>query len=247
MGEDFWQFRVYNPLEPASLIDWKQSARSADENILWVREREKQTQRPLIFWVDPSASMKWRSAQKLRTKYEIALIAALALGQAALHGGESVATLGQKRFLTGSHFLPRLALDLTRCQDPFPAFQLVPPHATVILMSDFLWENTRIEKLGEDCQNRPGKTALLTILDPAEYTFPYKGSLKFTSEEDETPLDLISGEGVQTHYQRLLRHHLETLSALSQTRAGVFFLLHHSEKNLLPSLIMLQTALGEKK
>ncbi|MDF7673924.1 DUF58 domain-containing protein [Acetobacteraceae bacterium ESL0709] len=245
-GEDFWQFRPYNPPEPASLIDWKQSARSLDETMLWVREREKQTPRPLMLWVDPSPSMKWRSTQTLPTKYETALTAALALGQAALHAGESVATLEQRRFFTGTHFLPRLALNLSHIQGNFPNFRLIPPHATIMIVSDFLWDDATLEKLARECRNRPGKTGLLAILDPAECNFPYSGSLKFTSEEAEPSLELTSDEIVQKHYQAILRRHLETLVQLSHKYAGVFYFLHHNEKPLLPSLMSLKALLGDK-
>lgn len=245
-GEDFWQFRAYNPQEPASLIDWKQSARSPDETVLWVKEREKQVPRPLCLWIDPSASMKWRSSEKFSTKYETAVIAALALGQAALHAGESVSVLGQGRFLTGTHFLPELALNLSHVSNDFPELRLASPYATIILVSDFFWDETILEKLTRNCRNRPGRTLFLAVLDPAECDFPYQGSLKFTSQENEPALEFSADEHTQGQYQALLAQHFEKLSQISRKLPGVFYHLHHNEQPLLPALLALWSWMGDK-
>ncbi|NTU76780.1 MAG: DUF58 domain-containing protein [Alphaproteobacteria bacterium] len=77
--EKFWRFRPYQGGEPASLIDWRQSARG---DKLYVREREKEVVPTLYLWSDPSAR-----GQTLL----------LALAHILLNGGANVAWLGQPR------------------------------------------------------------------------------------------------------------------------------------------------------
>ncbi|QHI95871.1 DUF58 domain-containing protein [Aristophania vespae] len=245
-GEDFWQFRAYQPHEPASFIDWKQSARSPHEETLWVRERERQTPRPFILWVDSSPSMKWSSQKKLPTKYEVAIKSSLALGQAALRAGENVNALGQKHFLNGSHFLPKLAHHLTHNTSELPLIELAAPHATLLIVSDFLWEESALETLLKSCKNRPGKTIFYVILDPAEYDFSYSGHLKFTSSEDPDALILSANESLQQDYQAELTRQLDILAKYSHVMPHVFYQLHLTNKALLPNLLTLEALLGGK-
>ena len=57
-GETFWQFRRYEPGDPASKIDWRQSAKTQP---LFVREMEWAAAQSVWLWRDGSGSMRWRS------------------------------------------------------------------------------------------------------------------------------------------------------------------------------------------
>ncbi|MFI5018878.1 MAG: DUF58 domain-containing protein, partial [Dongiales bacterium] len=50
-GDAFWQFRQYQPGEPATRIDWRQSAKS---DRLFLRETEWAAAQSVWFWRDAS-------------------------------------------------------------------------------------------------------------------------------------------------------------------------------------------------
>lgn len=255
-GEDFWQFRPHMPHEPASHIDWKQSARSPDATTLWVREREQRTSRQLLLWVDPSASMLWQSDKHYPIKKDAALTALLALGQAALQAGESVGVLGSRRCYNGPQNVPRLAYDLTHISSSIPNLTHAPPHAHVILASDFLWPDHNLDVFFTQAQHRQGITALLGIFDPQEYHLSsYTGRLRFTSNEDTRSLTLPAVETLQNDYQDHIQHHIARLSRREKTitsshttrHPSAHFMLHLTNQSMWPALLALHNMLGGKK
>ena len=84
-GDAFWQFRQYQPGEPATRIDWRQSAKS---DRLFLRETEWAAAQSVWFWRDASASMDWHSAPGLPRKRERAELLTLALASLLLRAGE---------------------------------------------------------------------------------------------------------------------------------------------------------------
>jgi len=85
-GLDFEQLRAYQPGEPASLIDWRISARAQEPMVRVFREP---AQRQCHFVIDTSASMQFGTRQQL--KITQALTVAHLLCAAALRQGMSVA------------------------------------------------------------------------------------------------------------------------------------------------------------
>lgn len=247
-GEEFWQFRPYEAHEPASAIDWRQSARAPDPETLWVREREQKAPRSLLLWVDPSPSMAWRSSDRLSTKREAALTEALALGEAALQAGERVGVAGKGKFYTGLQALPRLAADLagpalaSPAASGLPPVDRLPPHAQLLLVSDFLWETGEMDAVLASCGRRPGRTALLGVLDPAERNLPYNGRLRFSSPESDTPLTLPAVENLHEDYKREMDARLERLA--HAPGRGLRFRLHQTDASPLPPLMALHDWLG---
>ncbi|MCX8667542.1 DUF58 domain-containing protein [Acetobacteraceae bacterium B3987] len=242
-GHEFWQFRPHQPTEPASLIDWKQSARSPEPDLLWVREREQHTPRPLFIWVDPSASMRWRSTNSLPSKYGAALGDALALGQAAMLGGEDVAIPGSRTRFSGHQALPRLAHALTQLATHdgvnkdavLPHFAGLPPHATLLLVSDFLWPEDIMQHCLAHLATHPGPIALLAVLDPQERHLPFSGSVQFNSCEAEPDLTLPATESLHEAYQTRLTAHFRQLEKAGRGQKP-FFRFHITNQSALPVL-----------
>lgn len=242
-GHEFWQFRPHQPTEPASLIDWKQSARSPEPDLLWVREQEQHTPRPLFIWVDPSASMRWRSAASLPTKHEAALGDALALGQAALLGGEDVGIPGSRPRFSGHQALPRLAHTLMQLptrngtgQDAvLPGLAGMPPHAALLVVSDFLWDESMVQHFLARLATHPGRTALLAVLDPQEHHLPFSGSVQFTSCEAEPDLTLPATESLHDAYQTRLTDHFRQFERAGRGKTP-FFRFHVTDQPALPVL-----------
>lgn len=236
-GHEFWQFRPHQPTEPASLIDWKQSARSPEPDLLWVREQEQHTPRSLFIWVDPSASMRWRSSEALSSKYDTALSDALALGQAALMGGENIGIPGARSRFSGHQALPRLAHALMQLpsEAALPSFAGVPPHAALLLVSDFLWNDSMMQHALARLTTHPGRTALLAVLDPQERHLPFSGSVQFTSCENEPDLTLPATESLHDAYQARLTEHFSRLRTAGRGQKP-FFRFHVTDQPALPVL-----------
>ena len=110
VGETFWQYRPYQQGEPATAIDWRQSARSRH---LFVREQEWEAAQSVYLWVDQSASMRFRSAAGLPFKRDRAVLLALAAAALLVRGGEQVAFLEAGARPRGGRFaLSRMAEDM---------------------------------------------------------------------------------------------------------------------------------------
>ena len=98
-GETFWQFRRYQPGDLASLIDWRQSARSRH---LYVREREWEAAQSIWLWHDDSPSMDYRSRGVRDTKAARATLLLLATAALLLRGGEVSGSGPRGRILTSA-------------------------------------------------------------------------------------------------------------------------------------------------
>ncbi|HLJ21350.1 MAG TPA: DUF58 domain-containing protein, partial [Stellaceae bacterium] len=115
-GETFWQFRQYEPGEPAQRIDWRESARS---DRLYVRETEWEASESVWIWRDSSPSMDYASDPNFPTKRARSDLVALALAALLIRGGERVTLLGSGYPpATGSSVLNRLALVIERTDRP---------------------------------------------------------------------------------------------------------------------------------
>ena len=247
-GEDFWQFRPYHAGEPATSIDWRQSARSPVEDTFWVREREHENAQSLMLWCDPSPSMQWRSSDTLPTKTERAQLCTLALASASLRGGERAGLLTgieAGRALAGRQVLPRLAASLLRqdADEPeFPRMSLVPPRSDLVVISDFLWDEDRIDTFLKTCASRPVRTHLLCILDPAERELKRTGRIRFEGLEGGV-LTLPAMESLGPAYEQAMNAHL---AALKQSAASLHAdcIVHDTSQNPLPALLALHMALG---
>ncbi|GAD25453.1 hypothetical protein NBRC3257_0452 [Gluconobacter thailandicus NBRC 3257] len=247
-GEDFWQFRPYHAGEPATSIDWRQSARSPIENTFWVRERERENAQSLLIWCDPSPSMDWRSAATLPTKRERAQLCTLALAGAALRGGERAGLLtGPEagRAFAGRQILGRLGealLHSSPTEPDLPPLAGLPPQTDLVLISDFLWEEERIEALLKQCANRPVRTHLLCILDPGERTLNQTGRIRFSGLEGGV-LTLPAVESLGAAYEQAMSAHLDALRK-SATHLHVDCVMHDTSQDPLPALLALHLAMG---
>lgn len=247
-GEDFWQFRPYQQGEPATLIDWRQSARSPREDVLWVRERERDVSRALFVWRDPSASMDWRSNAALPTKRDRAGLCALALAGAALRGGERAGLLGARAFrgaFRGQKALYRLASMLDHADEtPLPPVERLPPRSEAVLVSDFLWEEGALDSVLARCAERAATVHLLCVLDPGERALAGKGRVRFEGLEGGA-LTLPAVEDLGAEYERVMTAHLDHLQQTAKHRRAGWHL-HDTAHDPLPTLLALHLALGRR-
>ncbi|WP_233355639.1 DUF58 domain-containing protein [Henriciella litoralis] len=176
-GEQFWQYRHYAEEDAAQRVDWRRSARGDD---LYVRETELETARTILFWCDRHEGFDWAGQAGRLTKADAARIMMLAAGLLLAKSGERVGVLGSGRSAGfGKASGDRLGEDLlTRQALSFPP----PPksQAIFVVASDFydpvdVWR----ERLA-GIATRSKEGVLLSVSDPIEEEFPWRGRVKFS-------------------------------------------------------------------
>jgi uncharacterized protein (DUF58 family) len=214
-GDAFWQFRQYQSGEPVSRIDWRQSAKS---DRLYLRETEWAAAQSVWLWRDASPSMHWRSEPTLPTKAERADVLLLALAALLLRAGERIALLGGDLPPTASRAsLDRLAAVLGRTSsDSLPPMAMLPRHAQIVLVGDFLSPLPAVEAALRPYAERGLKGHLLLIADPAEETLPFLGRVRFEGTEQEGELLLSRVETMQEAYAERYQAHRQGLAALAR-------------------------------
>ena len=245
-GETFWQFRRYQPTDPVTSVDWRQSAKS---QWTYVREQEWEASQSVWLWCDHTRSMKFCSKENLETKEVRALILSLALASLLLRAGEQVgvAETGGKAF-RGIGVLPRLADVLATPSEITDISHLpqltLPRHAQVILMGDFL---DPISTIGSALKwfNGQGLSGhLVQILDPAEETLPFRGRARFVDLEMEGEVVVNRVEAVQEDYARRFAVHQESLSEIA-SQMGWTLLTHRTDRPAEVTLLSLYLNLSD--
>ncbi len=241
-GETFWQFRRYEPGDPASAIDWRQSARTSR---LYVREREWEASQTVWIWRDGSASMAFASSGAGETKADRAALIALAVAALLLRGGEQVALFGaDRRPARGAAALARLAERLIGGGGGgLPADAWAPRHARVVLIGDFLDPIEEIEAAVGRLTGLGAMGHLVQVLDPAEETLPFSGRVRFTGLEGEGEPLIGRVEAVRAEYRARLADRRAALAAIAR-RAGWTSLSHRTDRAPETAVLALYLALA---
>lgn len=249
-GESFWQFRDYQPGEPAQRIDWRRSART--DHVV-VREKEWVSAHSVWLWPDPSPSMRYASRRDLPEKADRAALLMLALAVLLTRAGEAVALAGDERPpMTGRAGLIRLAESLERqreraevSQDTagVPPAVALPRHGHLVIAGDFLGPMEDILSCLGRFASRGLCGHLVQVLDPAEETLPFRGRVRFEGLEAEGEALIERTEAVRGDYQRRLAARRETVSATA-LRLGWSFTLHHTDRPTSEALLALHGAMS---
>lgn len=245
-GETFWQFRQYEPGDPATRIDWRESAKSQR---LYVRETEWEAAQSVYLWRDGSASMDYASIRDLPTKRARADLLTLALAVLLVRGGERVTLLGAG--LPASHgraVLERMALVIARggASANLPTFEPLPRHAHMVLIGDLLSPLAEVQALVARFAASGLKGHLLQVLDPAEETLPFAGRVRFEGLEREEPLLISRVETVREAYTERLDRHRRGLAAIAR-RAAWSFGVHRTDRPPHTALLALYAVLAPKQ
>ncbi len=245
-GETFWQFRRYQFGDPATAIDWRQSAKSQR---LFVRETEWEAAESVWLWRDASPSMRYRSRTAMVEKIERASVLALALAVLLARAGEYVALLGRAGApSTGRAALARMTMALdpaapSSSEPNLPPFDRLPRDAQVVLIGDFL------SPLGETVAHVKRIAAagisghLLQVLDPAEEDLPFAGRARIEGLEDEAALTLGRVENLRDAYVARIAARRTTLAALC-SRLGWTFAGHRTDRPPARALMALYAGLS---
>lgn len=245
-GDSFWQFRRYQPGDPAAAIDWRQSAKG---DPLYVRESEWAAAQSVWIWADPSPSMHWAGEPARPSKFYRACLLALAAASLLLRGGERVGRLGEVQPPgLGQGTLARLANGLLAGGAqaaggvPLPDHPL-PRHATLLLLSDFLIDLDSVDRAVRRWAGGGVRGHLVRIIDPAEESLPYRGRIRFSGLEGEEDLLVPEASSVGDAYRRRMADHQEGLAAIAGS-AGWSLTRHHTHLPPTSALTAVYSALA---
>lgn len=244
-GDAFWQFRQYSPGDPITRVDWRQTAKRMHA---YIRENEWEAAESVWLWRDPSPSMRWKSAASMEQKDERADLLLLATASLLLRGGERVALLGTpERPSTGRLVLERLASQLLRArfenaEASLPPYQMLPRHAQVVLIGDFLYPIPEIAARLRTLADMGVKGAVLRVIDPAEEEFPYSGRTRFLGLEGENPLLAPRAESLASEWRTMFAAHQQELAEVCR-RVGWRHLKHRTDRPPQTALLSLYQAL----
>ena len=244
MGETFWQYRRYQPGDATALIDWRQSAKTLH---LFVRENEWEAAESIWLWCDASPSMRYRSPAATTEKGDRAALLLLALAVLLVRGGEHIALLGEDaRPSTGGAALNRLVARLERRSGDGPSLphgEVLPRHAQVVLIGDFLSPLADVEALIKHYVGSDVKGHLLQVVDPAEETLPFTGRTRFEGLEDDGEILVGRPERLRAAYVARFTAHRVAIADLARA-AGWSFARHHTNQPAQAALLALYVAMS---
>ena len=249
MGESFWQFRRYEQGDAATVIDWRQSAKS---DRLFVRQQEWEAAQSVWLWRDASPSMQYASLRGLDTKAVRAELITLALASLLTDASERIAVLGTgMRPITGRIAVRRVAetwleesLDKSRTPPSLPPMVPLPAHGTVVLVSDWLDPLDRIESVIRHYASAGVRGHIVQVLDPAEEDLPFDGHVKFEGLEAEGQHTIRRVESVRNAYGARLAAQREGLQRLARP-ANWTVHLHRTDRPPQTVLLALYLAMAD--
>lgn len=244
-GESFWQFRRYQPGDPATAIDWRQSAKRLPT---YVRQNEWEAAQAVWLWRDGSPSMQYQSHLSDTTKADRATLLLLALSSLLLSGGERIAFLGLDKPPGSSRrqiedWCLSVDNDLLEDHHSLPPAAPLPRYAQVVLIGDFL---TRLDEVSEFLRGFAAAGVgghLLQIMDPAEHRLPWRGRMIFAGSEDEGEIAVGRTESIQDAYARRIDERIADLRQLARS-AGWSHAVHHTDQSPQTALLALYQAIS---
>lgn len=244
-GDSFWQYRRYQPDDPAQIIDWRQSAKTQLE---YVRENEWEAAQNIYLWADHSPSMNWHSDPELPTKAERAAVIVLALASLLVRGGERIARLGTgERPARGRAVLSRLAAELTQegiTGTGMPPLEQVRRHSRIAMVGDFLNPINEIEPIVRFFSQQGNSGHIVQVCDPAEETLPFMGRTQFEGLEGEGATLIGRAEAVRDEYTALMNAHRDALTDICRSN-GWTFTVHRTDRPVESTLLTLHTLMSE--
>ena len=245
-GTEFWQYRPAQTGDGARMIDWRRSARS-DAQV--VREREWQLAQSAWVWVDPAQSLRFTAAEDRPEKAARAAVLALAMAVLLTRAGERVGLLGQAALPARAGRAQIEALSAALSQPPLsdPAETAletgaVPPHAEVILISDFMADPAPLEAQIALLAARGVRGVVLQVLDPVEEDFPYRGRTIFESVGGGLRYESADAMDLRPRYLARLAERRARIADAAHA-AGWQFGTHHTGESAQAALLWLSGAL----
>jgi uncharacterized protein (DUF58 family) len=247
-GDEFWQYRPAVAGDEARRIDWRRSARH-DQHYL--REQEWQVAQSVQMWPDASASMSYRSSDRLPMKRDRARILALAAAILLEEAGERIGLIdGVTPPRAGRAQLNRLAEALSGPEEPgdygVPGASAILPGARVLFLSDFFGDPEALAGTVHAAADRGVSGALIQVIDPAEEDFPFTGRAIFESMGARLRHETREAGGLRDRYRERLAERRDRLTRLARG-AGWAFTLHHTDAPPAEALLWIYNVLGRRR
>jgi uncharacterized protein (DUF58 family) len=242
-GENFWQYRRFLSGEPAHRVDWRRSAR---DDHLYVREREWEAAHTVWLWPDRSPSMNFVSDLATSTKLDRGFVAAFALAEVLVQGGERIGIPGLMRPTASRDVIDRMAQaiihDVTERASLPPSFA-PSPLSEVVLLSDFWSPIGDVRRIVAQLSAGGAGGHLVQIVDPAEETFPYAGRVEFIEPEGAGAITAGRAETWRNDYEMRIAQHRDEMRSEADTRAWSFAI-HRTDRPASDLVLRLHARLG---
>ena len=231
-GNEFFQYRAYEPSEDLKSVDWKVFAKTGE---LVSRTYQESTNSNLMIVLDASASMDYQGENSDCSKFRYAQMLASCLLYLGHRQGDRIGLFGGSDHFQEWMF-PRSGREsfksILACVggmkprgadlddllwDKFK--NKLPRQATVVVISDFLeGEDQLFDRLGFARSSRYA-CICLQILDPLEEVLPDAEAIRFMEMEGEGEVS-VSPERIRSDYKGRMVEHIEKLgTVLARTGA----------------------------
>jgi len=240
-GENFWQFREYQPTDRPQDIDWRQSAKGDD---VYIKQKEWLVTRKILFWCAGGKSMNFGSNPEnpFYTKQENAQIMCLALALLLQRSFEQIGAYGQGHAGRGERAMERLGqylLERGRASAEEAALpdiysSALPRHAIFIGVGDFLSPIEEIEARFEILGQQTKNALIIQTLDPAEIDLGFSGRVRFKGMDGEE--EIVSNvANIRDNYTQRITDHIRCVEELC-LRYNWHYQLHRTDDDASDTL-----------
>ncbi|MEM6650062.1 MAG: DUF58 domain-containing protein [Pseudomonadota bacterium] len=241
-GETFWQYRDYTYHDPASAIDWRQSARSP--NRLFIRESEWETAATIGLWCNGGPSFQY--AQKgAPSKLWCGQVMTVAMALVLTRAGERIYDLNRcSRARGGYSAVLEVAESLLSAE--YEELPPTPPaqNTHILYLSDFY---TPLKGLATQLETMAATGIpchLVQISDQTEEDFPFTGRTQFEGLHRNIKRYIFgNATDIRTDYLEQRQAHLGALKDLCR-KYGFTYLQHRNDRSAAPILAALHYAIG---
>ena len=237
-GEAFWQFKEFRQGDDIGSIDWRKSASS---NKFLVKEKENETSEIIYLYYDTSKSMNFKSSNNLKSKYFEAVLISLTLSRVFLKNRENVYLFNNKKVpIKCSHDLKNFdASFLKESQNNyFPNVENFKKNSTVIILSDFFFNQGLIKNFIYKLKKKNIVGYLLHILDPIDISFKVGDNVQINDLETNKNMLLGDSSFIKKKYKENLNKLISELKLISKENEWNY-MLYNTEKKLNVFLLKL--------
>ncbi len=239
VGIEFSQYRVYEPGDELSKIDWKLFARS---DRYFVREADRESDINVWFVLDSSTSMlqhsqlsspdgSWNKLEYAR--YLLATVAYLAQKQGDNVGFLALSSIVQTFLpaISGERHWQKILLALTKltATDVFPSFEQVSKqlghmqsNGVIFVISDFHQQNNEIIELIGQLTNSRTEVVAIQLTCEDEEVFPYKGAIRFEDLETNEQVLVSASEIKEKYFIKKSNYQADLLAKLTTSKVQHF-------------------------
>ena len=240
-GNEFFQYRAYEPGEDLKRVDWKVYAKS---NALVSKTYQDSTHSNLIIVLDASASMSYQGSNHVCSKFRYAQMLASCLLYLGHRQGDRLGLFGGsqqkvdwmfpsggresfKSILTTIGGMIPEGEDLG--DDLWNQFKSkLPRQGTVVVISDFLENESRLDDYLSFASSHHYECICFQVIDPLEELLPDDEAVRFINLEGEGELS-VAPDRIRTEYQARVAGHIEKLGLLLAKAGAEFCTLRTNE------------------